>query len=164
VTVFAAVSLDGYVARDDDVPGPIFDWYGNGDVETTLGDENRVFRVTQATADFLRSEVPGVAAMVCGRRLLDLTDGWEGVPPNGGHVFVVTHRPADDWPHAGTAAFTFGPDVRDAIEQAEAFAGDRDVSVAPGDVAGQAVQQGLVDDPVVVQGRRVLHLVHDVRR
>jgi dihydrofolate reductase len=85
------------------------------------------------------------------------------------------------------------PDVRDAIEQAEAFAGDRDVPVAPGDVAGQAVQQGLVDrvvldlvpvvlgsgrphsvaggpvevlfeDPVVVQGRRVLHLVHDARR
>jgi len=193
VTVFAAVSLDGYVGRDDDMPGPLFDWYGNGDVEMTFSDENRVFRVTPATADFLRSEAPGVAAMVCGRRLFDLTDGWEGVPPNGEHVFVVTHRPTDDWAHTGTAPFTFVPGVRSAIEQAKAFAGDRDVSVAAGDVAGQALQEGLVDrvvldlvpvvlgsgrpcfgaggpaevlfeDPVVVQGRRVLHLVHDVRR
>ena len=38
--VFAAVSLDGYVARDDDSVGPLFDWYGNGDVEVTFSDES----------------------------------------------------------------------------------------------------------------------------
>ncbi|RBY82485.1 hypothetical protein DQ238_04120 [Geodermatophilus sp. TF02-6] len=191
--IFAAVSMDGCVGREDDMPGPLFDWYGNGDVEVTFSDEARVFRVTQATADFLRAEAPGMAAMVCGRRLFDLTNGWEGVPPNGEHVFVVTHRPADDWPYAGTAPFTFMPDVRSAIEQAKAFAGDRDVSVAPGDVAGQALQAGLIDrvvlnlvpvvlgsgrpffgaggtvelafeDPQVVEGKRVTHLVYDLRR
>ena len=191
--LFAAVSLDGYVARRDDSVGPLFDWYGNGDVETTFSDESRVFRVTQQTADFLRDSTSGIAAMVCGRRLFDHTNGWEGVPPSGQHAFVVTHRPVDDWPHLGTAPFTFVPDVRSAIEQAKASAGNRDVSVAAGDVGGQAFQEGLIDqvalnlvpvvlgsgrpffgsggpaevlleDPRVVEGRRVTHLLYDVRR
>ncbi|MGY1695389.1 dihydrofolate reductase family protein [Geodermatophilus sp. SYSU D00814] len=193
VVVFAAVSLDGYVGRDDDMPGPLFDWYGNGDVEVPLSDPDRPFRVTEPTARFLREHVARTAAMVCGRRLFDLTNGWEGVPPGGEHVFVVTHRPADDWPHAGTAPFTFVPDVATAVERARAFAGDRDVTVTAGDVGGQALRAGLVDrvvfalvpvvlgsgrpyfgtggppeiafeDPVVVQGSRVTHLVYDVRR
>ena len=29
----AVVSLDGYIAHGDDTVGPLFDWYGNGDVE-----------------------------------------------------------------------------------------------------------------------------------
>jgi dihydrofolate reductase len=115
------------------------------------------------------------------------------VPRNGEHVVVVTHRPADDWSHAGTAPLTFVPDVRIGIEQAQALAGDRDVTVTAGDVGGQALRAGLVDrvalslvpvvlgsgrpffgaggppelqleDPVVVQGKRVTHLVYDVRR
>jgi hypothetical protein len=28
----AVVSLDGFMADDDDGVGPLFDWYGNGDV------------------------------------------------------------------------------------------------------------------------------------
>ena len=193
VVLFAAVSLDGYVGRDDDMPGPLFDWYGNGDVEMTFSDRNRPFRVTAPTAEFLRTTTSRTAVMVCGRRLFDITDGWEGVPPNGEHVVVVTHRPADDWPHAGTAPFTFVPDVRTGVEQARALAGDRDVTVTAGDVGGQALRAGLVDrvvlslvpvvlgsgrpffgaggppeiqfeDPVVVQGKRVTHLVYDGRR
>ncbi|SEP17982.1 dihydrofolate reductase family protein [Trujillonella endophytica] len=193
--LFAAVSLDGYVARDDDSVGPLFDWYGNGEVETTFSDETRVFHVTRQTADFLAGTAPRMAAGVVGRRLFDHTNGWEGVPPNGEHAFVVTHSVPTDWPHLGTAPFTFVTDgVAAAIEQAKAYAGDRDVSVAAGDVGGQALREGLVDrvvlnlvpvvlgsgkpyfgsgglpevlleDPVlVVQGRRVLHLVYDVRR
>ena len=193
VVLFAAVSLDGYVGRDDDMPGPLFDWYQNGDVEMTFTDVARPFRVTPQTAEFLRGTTPRMAVMVCGRRLFDLTNGWEGVPPNGEHVVVVTHRPADDWPHLGTAPFSFAPDVRTGIERAKELAGDRDVTVSAGDVGGQALRAGLVDrvvlclvpvvlgsgrpffgaggppeiqfeDPQVVQGERVTHLVYDVRR
>ncbi len=193
VVLFAAVSLDGFVGRDDDMPGPLFDWYGNGEVEVTPGDRNRPFHVTPQTAEFLRATASRTAVMVCGRRLFDVTDGWAGVPPAGEHVVVVTHRPADDWAHAGTAPFTFAPDVRTGIERAVALAGDRDVTVSAGDVGGQALREGLVDrvvvnlvpvvlgsgrpffgaggppeilleDPQVVQGSRVTHLVYDVRR
>jgi dihydrofolate reductase len=193
VVLFAAVSLDGYVGRDDDTPGPLFDWYGNGDVEMTFSDPDRPFRVTQATAEFMGDLAGRVGVMVCGRRLFDITDGWAGVPPNGEHVVVVTHRPADDWPHLGTAPFTFVADVRTGIERARDLAGDRDVTVSAGDVGGQALRAGLVDrvvlalvpvvlgsgrpyfgaggppeiafeDPQVVQGSRVTFLVYDVRR
>ncbi len=193
VVLFAAVSLDGYVGRDDDMPGPLFDWYGNGDVEVVLGDPARPFRVTPQTARLLEDTAARTAVMVCGRRLFDITNGWEGVPPSGGHVVVVTHRPAGDWPHAGTAPFSFVSGVPEAIGRAREIAGDRDVTVTAGDVGGQALRAGLVDrvvlglvpvvlgsgrpfsgaggppeiafeDPQVVQGKRVTHLVYDVRR
>jgi dihydrofolate reductase len=192
--MFAAVSLDGFVAADDDTVGPLFDWYENGDVAGTFSDETRVFHTTQETADFLYALAPNMAATVIGRRLFDLTNGWGGVPANGEHVFVVTHRPATDWEFRDTAPFTFVNGVREAIEQAKAFAGDRDVSVAAGQMAGQALREGLIDqvvlnlvpavlgtgrpffgtgamaepvlfdDPRIVQGKQVTHLVYDVRR
>ncbi|WP_029433877.1 dihydrofolate reductase family protein [Blastococcus sp. URHD0036] len=193
VVLFAAVSLDGFVGRDDDMPGPLFDWYGNGDVEVTFSDRDRPFRVTPPTAEFLRGFAEPVGAMVCGRHLFDITNGWEGVPPNGEHVVVVTHRPVTDWPHADTAPFTFAPDVRTAVERARQLAGERDVTVSAGDVGGQALRAGLVDrvvlalvpvvlgsgkpyfgaggppeiqlsDPRIVAGSRVTFLVHDVLR
>ncbi len=51
VIAAAAMSLDGFVADAADEVGPLFDWYGNGDVEITGSDPDRVFRVTAATAD-----------------------------------------------------------------------------------------------------------------
>jgi hypothetical protein len=33
-----------------------------------------------------------------GRRVVDLTNGWGGVPPVGEHVVVVTHAPPVDRP------------------------------------------------------------------
>ena len=194
-SIFAAVSLDGYIAMDDDTIGPLFDWYGNGDVEVTFSDEDRVFRTTAATADFLQSFAPSIAAGVMGRRLFDITNGWNGVPANGEHVFVVTHEPPTDWEYRDTAPFTFVTDgVRSAVEQARAFAGDRGVSVSAGQIGGQALREGLIDqvvlnlvpavlgtgrpffgtggidqpllfdDPTIVQGKQVTHLVYDLRR
>ena len=95
-TIFAAVSLDGFIAADDDTVGPLFDWYENGDVAGTFSDSDRVFHTTRETADFLYALAPNMAATVIGRRLFDLTDGWGGVPANGEHVFVVTHEPPAD--------------------------------------------------------------------
>jgi len=48
-----------------------------------------------------------IAAVIIGRRVFDLTGGWDGVPAAGEHVFVVTHRPPTDWEYADTAPFTF---------------------------------------------------------
>lgn len=51
-----------------------------------------------------------LSAVVIGRRLFDLTDGWDGRPAAGDHVFVVTHQAPADWPHRDTAPFTFVTD------------------------------------------------------
>lgn len=81
-----------------------------------------------------------------GRRLFDLTDGWHGRPAVGDHVFVVTHEAPTDWPHPD-APFTFVTDgLGSAIEQARTFAGDREVWLTAGDLTGQALAAGLVDE------------------
>jgi dihydrofolate reductase len=191
----AVLSLDGFIADPSDRPGPLFDWYSNGDVPVTLGDPDRVFHTSAASAEYLRSVAATVGATVIGRRLFDITDGWQGRPAAGEHVFVVTHEPPTDWKYAASAPFTFVTGgVRSAVEQARAFAGDRDVAVTAGDIGGQALRAGVIDqialnlapvllgsgipffgtggvadpvlleDPRIVAGTRVLHLVYDVRR
>ena len=193
VTMQASMSLDGYIADPSDAVGPLFDWYGNGDVEFTGADPDRVFHVSAASAEYLREAWADAAAGVIGRRLFDITNGWNGRPPVGEAVFVVTHRPPTDWDFPD-APFTFVTDgVASAVAQAKAFAGERVVSVSPGNVGGQAVAAGLVDevrvdlvpvvfgagvryfgdyagapllleDPRVVQGDRVTHLHYRLRR
>ena len=110
VIVNAAVSLDGFIARPDDDPGPIFDFYENGPVAIAPGDPERTFHVSEATAGFMRDAWPQQGAMVIGRHLFDITDGWKGRPSVGDHVFVVTHEPPTDWNHPD-APFTFVDDL-----------------------------------------------------
>ena len=92
-----------------------------------------------------------MAANVIGRRLFDMTNGWDGKPAAGEHVFVVTHRPPTDWEYADTAPFTFVDGVEQAITAAKEFAGDRVVDVAAGQIGGQALKLGLIDQVVVNQ-------------
>jgi dihydrofolate reductase len=106
-------------------------------------------------------------------------------------VVVVSHRPKPDGWHS-EASYHFVGDVASAIAKAKELAGERTVAVVPGDVGGQALALGLVDevamdvvpvvfgsgnryfgpvdgqhlleDPdVVIRGDRVLHLRYRVR-
>ena len=147
----AAVSLDGFIADDNDGVGPLFDWLGNGDVSWSLPGSHHDARSTQASADLMLSLYGDVAANVIGRRLFDLTNGWNGKPSAGEHVFVVTHEPPTDWEHADTAPFTFVAGVEKAIAAAQEFAGDRVVDVAAGQIGSQALELGLIDQVVVNQ-------------
>jgi dihydrofolate reductase len=129
VIAAAAMSLDGFIADTSDAVGPLFDWYGNGDVEVTGADPDRVFRTSAATGDYLRTAWGNIGAAVIGRRLFDLTNGWGGRPAIGEAVFVVTHQAPGDWSHPD-APFTFVTDgLRSAIAQAQVFAGHRDVAL-----------------------------------
>jgi dihydrofolate reductase len=145
----AAVSLDGFIADDNDGVGSLFDWLGNGDVAWSLSGAHDEARSTQASADFMRSHYRDVAANVIGRRLFDLTNGWDGKPAAYEHVFVVTHEPPRDWEHLGTAPFTFVDGVEKAIAAAREFAGDRDLDVAAGQIGSQALKLGLIDQVVL---------------
>jgi dihydrofolate reductase len=192
VIAAAAVSLDGFVADTDDAVGPLFDWYNNGPVELYGTDQGRPFHVTQATADYLNGYWPAIRSCVIGRRLFDLTNGWGGVPSIGDHVFVVTHEPPTGWPFPD-APFTFVNGIEETITQAKAHAGDHDVVITGGNITGEALAAGLVDEiayslvpvvfgtgrkffgdylgpqvlldnPRVVQGDRVTHLHYKVIR
>lgn len=145
----AAVSLDGFIATVTDEVGALFDWYGNGDVAWSWDGSDDVLHTTEATADFLRQQYAGIGAVVIGRRLFDLTNGWDGVPAAGDHVFVVTHEPPTNWEHAASAPFTFCPDVSSAIAAAQEHAGDKIVDVGAGQIGGQALALGLIDQVVM---------------
>lgn len=190
VVMYASVSVDGFIADENDQPGPVFEWLVSGDVPL---DESGVVKVSQTSYDHTRAYWDQIGATIAGRHVFDLTDGWDGAPPGGvDHVVVVTHRPAPEgWDPA--APFHFVEGVEAAVAKAQELAGDRLVEVAAGDVGGQALAAGLVDevrmdvapvvlgsgkrffgsvdaqhlldDPdVVIQGNRVLHLRYPVRR
>ena len=148
VILASAVSVDGFIADSGDQVGPLFDWYSNGDVPIRIGDTSYGFRTTPATAAYLNESWGRVGAVVIGRHLFDLTNGWSGRPAVGDHVFVVTHSVPAEWEFLGKAPFTFVSDgIASAIEQARAFAGpERDVAVNAGEVGGQAFAAGLVDE------------------
>jgi len=188
VVVHAVVSVDGFIADDNDDVGPLFDWYFNGD--RTL--EHMGMRLSAASYDYTRPLWDSIGATVMGRRLFDQTDGWSGKPPAGDHLVVVSHRPKPEGWHP-EADVPFFDNVPDAVAEAKRRAGDRTVAVTAGDVGGQALAAGLVDEvamdvvPVVfgtgkryfggidgrvvlgdpetvVQGNRVLHLRYPVTR
>jgi dihydrofolate reductase len=90
----------------------------------------------------MRSLYRDVAAVIIGRRLFDMTNGWNGTPAAGEHVFVVTHQPPTNWEHADTAPFTFVDGVQNAIAAAEEFAGDRVVDVSGVRLAARPSRSG----------------------
>jgi len=148
VEAHMTMSLDGFIADPGGGVGPLFDWYDAGDVTVPSADPRWTFHVDAPSAGFLRSMLAGNGALVCGRRLFDITDGWGGRHPTGVPVFVVTHRPADDWSERHPAApFTFVTDgVASAVAQAKSAAGDKTVSVAGGpSVIQQCINEGLLD-------------------
>lgn len=188
VVMHNVVSVDGYIADENDDIGPLFEWYNNG--EHPL-DETGQVRVSKASADYVRPIWAGIGSMVVGRHVFDMTNGWEGIPPAGEHMVVVSHRPRPEGWHP-EAPYHFVDDVAAAVAKAKELAGERTVAVAAGDVGGQALALGLVDevamdvvpvvfgsgkkyfgqvdtqhlleDPdVVIQGDRVLHLRYRVR-
>ena len=200
VIMHNVVSVDGFIADDNDDVGPLHDWYFNGDTPITqAGDEGydhsgtaSPFKVSRASAEYVRSMWEAIGTIVMGRKLFDLVDGWEGQPPAGEHVVVVSHRPKPAGWHP-KASYHFVDDPTAAIEKAQELAGERIVAVNAGEVGGQILAAGLVDevamdivpvvfgsgkryfgsidaqhlmeDPhVMIQGERVLHLRFKVRR
>jgi dihydrofolate reductase len=192
VLTHMTMSLDGYIAEPDDQIGELFEWYSAGDVSVPSANENVEFAVDAASAEVLRDLTENVGAIVAGRHLFDITDGWNDAHPAGAAVVVITHdAPADAverWPKT-----TFVDGVETGIAKAREIAGDRDVTIASANIIQQALDLGLVDevclslvpvlfgegipyfakrdrghvvleDPVVVQGRRALHLRYPVRR
>ena len=189
VVMYGSVSVDGFIADDNDQPGPLFDWLTSGDVPL---DADGVLKVSQASYDYTRPYWDTIGATIVGRHVFDLTNGWDGTPPAGvDHMVVVTHRPPPEgWDPQ--APFHFVEGIEAAVSTAQQLAGDRTVEVAAGDVGGQVFAAGLADevrmdiapvvlgsgkryfgsvnahqllaDPhVVIQGERVLHLCYRVR-
>src|SRR6266704_555120 len=130
-----SVSLDGYVAGPDDsrehplgIGGErLFEWYSDGDTPSRLYPS---FRLSKPSADFF--------------------DGWNGDGPlPGAPLFVLTHNVPDEVPQ-GSSTYTFvTTGIADAVAQARAAAGGKDVSIMGSAGVQQARRDGLLDELVL---------------
>ncbi len=111
VVMYSSVSVDGFVADENDQPGPLFDWLSSGDVPLDEGGE---MKVSQMSYDYIRPYWDQIGVTIVGRHVFDITDGWDGKPPSGiDHVVVVTDRP--DPEVVGEALSTLGKGVGPAL-------------------------------------------------
>jgi dihydrofolate reductase len=92
-----------------------------------------------------------LGALVCGRTLFDVAEGWQGRHTLDVPVVVVTHHPPTDWIDAhADAPFTFVTDgVAAAVARAQQIAGDRVVAITGGTIARQCLELGLLDEVAV---------------
>jgi dihydrofolate reductase len=185
------MSLDGFVAHEDDGVEQLFDWYMNGDVVVQWPGNDMVSRVSPASARYLVELIDNVGALVVGRRVFDYTNGWDGRHPFGVPVFVVTHSMPEGWPR-DDAPFTFVHEgIERAIDLALEVAGEKAVALAGPNIIQQGLNAELVDEvridivpvligagvrlfdhverppiffsnPTVVEGDRVVHLIYEI--
>jgi dihydrofolate reductase len=175
------MSLDGFVTG------------AGADEQHGLGDAPElhtwVMQQDAVDTEILEQATAESGAVVMGRRLFDVVngpDGWNeemgygadqtGTPP----FVVVTHSPPQDvrLERELGMRLSFVGDLVSAIEQARSAATDGDVVImGGGDVMGQALEQGLVDElrlhlapmvlgggtPLFKPGTRQMYRQRDVR-
>jgi dihydrofolate reductase len=147
----ANMSLDGYVAKQDNTIGRLFDWLQNGEVALPTPAGDFEVHLSQPSADYWKQWVSSIGALVCGRTLFEVTDGWRGRHSLDVPIVVVTHQVPSEWvkahPHAPFTFVTNG--VEAAIARAQEIADDRVVSVTGGTIARQCLELGLLDEVAV---------------
>jgi dihydrofolate reductase len=193
VITHMTMSLDGFIADPNDQVDELFDWYQAGEVAVQHANEDLgEFNVDDSSAKVLGDLLGRAGALIAGRRLFDIANGWNDAHPTGAKVVVVTHEPPADatqrWPKT-----TFVGGVEEAVSTAKELADGGDVTIASANVIQQALDLGLVDevavslvpvlfgegksyfgalrdghllleDPEVVRGRRATHLRFKVRK
>jgi dihydrofolate reductase len=154
------MSLDGYIAGPNDEPD---NPGGEGFIrlhEWSLTPDKKGHRTT-GPAGQLNDEMNATGAVLVGRRTAEQAHHWGG-DHHGVPIFVVSHRP----PGPSVANYPLVTYVSDgivnAMAQAKAAAGDRNVMVHGATTAQQALEAGVLDElqihqiPVLFGGGRRL--------
>jgi dihydrofolate reductase len=149
------VSLDGYLAGPNRGPGNplgdggtrIHEWM----FQTATFLERLGLSGGEASPDdaLVREVFARAGAYIMGRRMFDEGEiGWPENPPFRAPVYVLTHAAREPWPRQGGTTFYFVTDgIMNALEQARAVAGGKDVRVSGGaDTIRQFIDAGLIDE------------------
>jgi dihydrofolate reductase len=163
VTCQIAISLDGFVAGpNQSLDNPI----GEGGMRLhewlfATSSWRRLQReeggVENADSKVVDEVMQGIGAYIMGRKMFGGGPGpwdhawkgwWGDDPPYHVPVFVLTHHPREPLPMLGGTTFYFVNDgIASALEQAQAVAGDRIVSIAGGASAiNQYLAAGSLDE------------------
>jgi dihydrofolate reductase len=148
VVIEMSMSLDGFIAdRNDRLGGSdglaLHDWLFSGS-EPYAGAP--FFRPEGRNRQIWDAIVHSTGALIVGRRIYDITNGWDGSHPVAGlPVVVLTHSPPADVPK-GATTFTFCTSITEAVAAARAQAKGKDVMVHGASMTRQLVAAGLVDE------------------
>jgi len=165
IRVDLMISLDGFATTTDQTPEVPFgeDWPRLvGAYMATRTFRERVFKDTSGAGttgvddDYAREYFQNIGAEIMGAGMFGLHNhpddpdwqGWWGdEPPFQVPVFVLTHRPRPSLEMAGGTTFHFiSTTPQDALKQATAVAGGKDVRVGGGPtVVREFLKAGLVD-------------------
>jgi len=156
VVVELSMSLDGFIAGPNDNPENglgdggerLFKWYSSGDTDFPLPGTDMMFKISSASAKFLKEHWLNTGASVTGRRTFDIAHGWGGNPPGGAYAkyFVVTHSVPQEWVREGSP-FTFVTDgIESAVDKAKQAAGDKNVDLMGASIVQQCIKADLVDE------------------
>jgi dihydrofolate reductase len=143
VIIDITMSLDGFVTAPNDGPGN-----GLGDNGLILHDWARG-RKTEADEQLLSGEVlETLGSCVLGRRTFDIAEkAWGDNPPFGAHeVFVLTHRPHETVKRGATTFIFVTDGPESALQQAQASAAGKGVTLMGANISQQYLKAGLVDE------------------
>ena len=144
VSFDTSMSLDGFMtAANVRAEEPLGDGGERLHEWAMGGDDSR-------NREYLEAAIGALGAVICGRTTYDASVPWWGADGPSGParrpVFVVTHEAPAESPAGGVYTFATGG-IESALEQAQAAAGDKDVTVMGGASLGrQFIAAGLVDE------------------
>lgn len=143
VVLDISMSLDGFIT------GP------NEGVGNPLGDDEDSLHAwmfgarTEADAEVLDELYATSGAILMGRRMFDVgVEPWGDPPPFHMPVFVVTHESREPMPMKRGTTYTFvSSGIEDALEQAKAAAGEKNVAIFGGaGIFQEYLRAGRVDE------------------
>jgi dihydrofolate reductase len=153
------ISVDGYITGPDDGPGcglgvggeRLHYWVFGGPWSYESSGQGEASGEDKAYLD----EMTGAnGAVIAGRGTYEAAGAWGGANPWDVPLFIVTHRPGEQ-PDGG--GFTFAGSLAEAVEQASAAAGDKQVMLMGGaDLIRQALAAGYPDELTVIVAPVVL--------
>ena len=141
-----SMSLDGYVADQQDGVVQVFDWYFSGEVEIQAGGSDAMtFHLSPPSAQHYMSLVHKLGAVLTGRRTFEVAEGWGG-NHGWGPAFVLTHSIPDGWPKPNSTVYFVTDGLESAVSQAKAAAAGKAVGVHGADTIQQCLKAGLLDE------------------
>ncbi|HWL37790.1 MAG TPA: dihydrofolate reductase family protein [Frankiaceae bacterium] len=147
--LYMSMTLDGFIAGPDEGPDNglgdggerLHEWVfpdaEGGDFEAAVA---RLRGVNRQVYD----EFMSTGAVLCGRGTFEPAQGWGGDHHDGVPLYVLSRHPAPSWAHWPTVHYV--SDLADAVRDAKAAAGDKDVLVHGAAIAQRALLAGLLDE------------------